>query len=396
MRSSALIAASLASGALAVPMLNKRGVAVTAPAPAVVTDLDIVTVTKYVTATGPCPTTGVTNTVAVTQEAVTSSMVEVTSYTSAAAAETTPAVVVPAPVSSVAATVSSVVESIGSVVESVATSIYVAPTSAAVTSATYEAPSTTEAATSSTPAPSTTEAASSSAAGGFSTYSFCPTASVVSTASLTAQPTGTVQKKWLAYHNAHRANHTDGCSMYWDYDLEAKAQDSANTCVYEHTVSSTDNFGQNMGQFEYTTSGLGTVNDTTMENSPGFFMNMYYEEYNDFGPYWGVESVPTDGPNILHFTQMIWKQSFSVGCATAKCSNDQQMITFCNYRSRGMLALPMRTMPFLLTVCQATSLLSTPRTSPTSSPAPTSRSALRSAPTPPMAAASPMPSWVSK
>ncbi|KAL1635230.1 hypothetical protein SLS58_010351 [Diplodia intermedia] len=341
MRSSALIAASLASGALAVPMLNKRGVAVSAPAPAVVTDLDIVTVTKYVTATGPCPTTGVTNTVAVTQEAATSSMVEVTSYTSApavetsaAAVETTPAVVVPAPVSSIAATVSSVVESISSAVESVATSVYVVPTSAAVTSATYEAPSTTEAATSSTPAPSTTEAAS-SAAGGFSSYAFCPTASVVSTASLTAQPTGTVQKKWLAYHNAHRANHTDGCSMYWDYDLEAKAQDSANTCVYEHTVSSTDNFGQNMGQFQYTTSGLGTVNDTTMENSPGFFMNMYYEEYNDFGPYWGVESVPTDGPNILHFTQMIWKTSFSVGCATAKCSNDQQMITFCNYRSRG-------------------------------------------------------------
>lgn len=100
---------------------------------------------------------------------------------------------------------------------------------------------------------------------------------------------------------------------------------------------STDNFGQNMGQFQYTTS-VGTVNDTTMDNSPAFFSNMYYEEYNDFGPYWGSASVPTEGPNILHFTQMVWKNSFSVGCATAKCSNDQQMITFCNYRSRGMSA----------------------------------------------------------
>jgi hypothetical protein len=31
------------------------------------------------------------------------------------------------------------------------------------------------------------------------------------------------------------------------------------------------------------------------------------------------ESPPTNGPEFLHFSQVIWKSSITVGCATVQC-----------------------------------------------------------------------------
>lgn len=94
-----------------------------------------------------------------------------------------------------------------------------------------------------------------------------------------------------------------------------------------------------MGQMYYdaskTTQKISSEEDTS---APEYFSHLYYQEYEIFGPYWGAASVPVDGanpPNILHFTQMVWKDTYSVGCASNVCSNDQQLLTFCNYRSRG-------------------------------------------------------------
>lgn len=216
MRYSALIAASLASNAFASP-LHKR---------VYVTDIDLVTITKYVTATGPCPTTAETSTVAVTQEAVTSSQVVIVSTVSSAAPVVESSSEAPAPVETTS--VAAPVTTSSALVE---VSVSLAPSSTVV-------PETT--ATPSTSAVPTTTAAptSSEVAGGFSFPAACPTTSLDSTASLTAQPTGAAAQRWLAFHNAHRANHTDGCSLLWDYDLEAKAQASAAKCIYDHDNTS--------------------------------------------------------------------------------------------------------------------------------------------------------------
>lgn len=96
---------------------------------------------------------------------------------------------------------------------------------------------------------------------------------------------------------------------------------------------STTNFGQNMGEMSIGTGG--SISEDNLDQSPEFFTSMYYEEYNDFGPYWGAETVPTDGPNILHLTQMLWQKSYAVGCATSSCPSSNMMLTYCNYRSRG-------------------------------------------------------------
>lgn len=90
-------------------------------------------------------------------------------------------------------------------------------------------------------------------------------------------------------------------------------------------------------------SATGSTKISSEENadSAAFFTHMYYQEYEIFGPYWGAESVPVDGanaPNILHFTQMVWKDTYSVGCAVSECTSNTQLLTFCNYRSRGNIA----------------------------------------------------------
>lgn len=237
MRSSALVAASLAGSALAGPHFKRT----------YETDVDIVTITKFITATGPCPsTTFAPETSVVTAPAgsgwfsslfaplpTTSSVVVVTSVTQASSevpvVESTSAVVPVATTYTVSAssTPAVVPETTPAVVAS--SSAVVATSSAVV--------ATSSAAVTTSAAPSTTEAPSSTSAGGISTYARCATSSVDSTASLTAEPTSVAAKRWLAFHNAHRANHTDGCSLYWDYDLENKAKESANLCVYEHTIT---------------------------------------------------------------------------------------------------------------------------------------------------------------
>lgn len=92
-----------------------------------------------------------------------------------------------------------------------------------------------------------------------------------------------------------------------------------------------------MGQMSYDSSKTTQLVSTEeAEDGPEFFTHMYYQEYEIFGPYWGQASVPVSGsnaPNILHFTQMIWKDTYSVGCAVNKCG--QMLLTYCNYRSRG-------------------------------------------------------------
>lgn len=130
-------------------------------------------------------------------------------------------------------------------------------------------------------------------------------------------------------------------------------------------------------------SATGSTKISSEENadSAAFFTHMYYQEYEIFGPYWGAESVPVDGanaPNILHFTQMVWKDTYSVGCAVSECTSNTQLLTFCNYRSRGNYYRLLHCQSYPLTTFQVTLPASTVTRSPPSSAARTPRSAQRS------------------
>ncbi|KAK7543155.1 CAP domain-containing protein [Phyllosticta citricarpa] len=290
MRSNVLLSAAFAANALAVPAkLDKR---------VYVTDLEFVTVTQLVTEGVELP--GFTSTINLPEPPV----------------ETVPVFTVapppPAPPAPPATT---------------ETPIIVVPTST-------QAPTSTQPPTTEPPAPAPTTSSPSvnaantpttpSKAGGFNFQPLCPTPNVQSGSQLTTTPNTDAAKKWLAYHNAHRANHTT-CSMYWDYSLEAEAKKAADTCVYAHTKSD----GQNMA--EYTVYGTQLTADN-MTTAAGTFSNMYYSEGQYFGGFYGL-ATPTTGQDTGHFTQMIWKESYAVGCATTQC--DSMLLSFCNYYPGG-------------------------------------------------------------
>ncbi|KAF2143572.1 uncharacterized protein K452DRAFT_306969 [Aplosporella prunicola CBS 121167] len=215
--------------------------------------------------------------------------------------------------------------------------------------ATTVAPATTQTQAASTKA-ATTQAATTAGSGsgsGFKFASICATpaaSDMPSAARLAATPTGDVQKLWLGYHNVHRSNHTDTCSMYYDYDLEESAQEWANTCTYKHdttigsSYSASDDttwYGQNGGMYSE------SLSDT---KAAVMFTNMYYQEGQNYTNAYGAMtpleggSVPT-GADIGHFTQMLWKESYAVGCASRDCSNvagsSIGYVTWCNYRVTG-------------------------------------------------------------
>lgn len=153
----------------------------------------------------------------------------------------------------------------------------------------------------------------------------------------TYQPSDPSARKWLALHNAHRANHTQTCSVAWDQQLANEAMASAQACQFQHTNSGKyvlplhpllfksltrqcRDYGQNMGE-------------TSQGSAEHAVTAMFYNEISEFGPYWHQPDVPIGNPMILHFTQAVWKKTTTIGCATWNCG--QWLLSYCNYRGPG-------------------------------------------------------------
>lgn len=57
-------------------------------------------------------------------------------------------------------------------------------------------------------------------------------------------------------------------------------------------------------------------------------------------PY-GVASPSTSGPEYLHFSQLVWKDSSTLGCATVECPGGSifsyaSLYTVCNYKQASL------------------------------------------------------------
>jgi len=143
------------------------------------------------------------------------------------------------------------------------------------------------------------------------------------------------QGQLLHYHNRHRANHS-ASDLVWDSDLEACAQTLASRCVYQHDTSirtggQTDGYGQNIG--------YGISADDMSALITGM---MYNGEFGYF-TYYGEASPPMDQfERWGHLSQIIWKATTSVGCATVVCQNlgnsgssEPLPFTVCNYGPAG-------------------------------------------------------------
>ncbi|KIV99947.1 uncharacterized protein PV09_08464 [Verruconis gallopava] len=142
----------------------------------------------------------------------------------------------------------------------------------------------------------------------------------------------------VQHHNAHRANHS-APDIVWDDSLAATALKIASSCVYAHDVSvDGGGFGQNIAAGAPASNISSVITDLFYNNEVGNFAGLYGEatpsNINDATAFdgWG------------HFTQVVWKGSTSVGCATYDCSASglantgssvPPYFTVCNYKPAG-------------------------------------------------------------
>ncbi|RAL16846.1 CAP domain-containing protein [Aspergillus homomorphus CBS 101889] len=329
MRYSLALSALCAAGALA-HNIDKR---------AYVTDWTVVTLTTTITET---PAAAATTAAAVTTTAATSAepAVKVANVAAVADVAAEASTVAPAPAVETSSTV------VVPVVESTSTS------STSIEAATTIAP-TTEAATTAAPTTevvATTPVVQVAAANGAWTTAWTsywtsawtsaaqPTTLATSTstsASSTATASTAYQSTVLYNHNVHRSNHS-ASSLDWDSALESSAYTLAAKCVYEHDTSiDGGGYGQNIG-YGVESSAIGEMITNLMYNDEmGYYAELYGEADPDMTNFdlWG------------HFSQIVWKGTTKVGCATVTCPSlgnvdaaEALPFTVCNYSPPGNYA----------------------------------------------------------
>jgi hypothetical protein len=102
-------------------------------------------------------------------------------------------------------------------------------------------------------------------------------------------------------------------------------------------------YGQNLAAQGSSLSDAWTA-ATALENA---IISEWYSEqsiYSRLGAY-GKSDPPSTSEDYLHFTQVVWKSSTSVGCAVAKCNTNNSLFpnmymwyTVCNYFPAGNVA----------------------------------------------------------
>ena len=121
--------------------------------------------------------------------------------------------------------------------------------------------------------------------------------------------------------------------MTWNSSLAATAQEIADTCVYKHQMDfDGGHYGQNIG------AGY------TEDQVPAMITNDMYNREFDYYPGYDIDDpAEVEGRQFLHFTQIVWKGSTTVGCATKQCDTLENAgegvppyFTVCNYFPQGM------------------------------------------------------------
>ncbi|KAI8075509.1 CAP domain-containing protein [Thamnidium elegans] len=116
----------------------------------------------------------------------------------------------------------------------------------------------------------------------------------------------------LNSHNSYRARHHVG-GVNWSQDLANHAIGLSQTCVFGH-MSGT---GQNIA-----------MGHSSMEVA----IDAWYNEVSNYDYNTGSSS---NGGEILHFTQVVWKDTTEIGCGATYCDNHQATLYVCNYRTPG-------------------------------------------------------------
>ena len=109
------------------------------------------------------------------------------------------------------------------------------------------------------------------------------------------------------------------------------ADEIAHSCVYAHNTSASGGgYGQNIG--------AGSMPDEV----PALITNLMYNGEIELYPGYGVEPDMSNFEAWGHYSQIVWKGSQQVGCATVQCDELVNVsdgvppyFTVCNYYPTG-------------------------------------------------------------
>ncbi|EFY87326.1 hypothetical protein J3459_010582 [Metarhizium acridum] len=145
---------------------------------------------------------------------------------------------------------------------------------------------------------------------------------------------GSYADKMVQIHNECRSKHSSP-DLKWDQGLADSATKVANTCIFKHQMDvDGGGYGQNLAAAStngdsQTDFGVKAVGDMWYNGEVGNYQNLY-------------ETGPGNTPlgDYGHFTQVVWKATLSVGCATVKCQAGtalslESWYTVCNYKVPG-------------------------------------------------------------
>ncbi|KAJ5729125.1 PR-1-like protein [Penicillium malachiteum] len=136
---------------------------------------------------------------------------------------------------------------------------------------------------------------------------------------------GSYEDKVLYSHNIHRVNHTVS-NLVWNDTLSGAAYYWATKCIFQHNTSG---FGQNLAASAPDATISQHISGLWYNNEEGYYASSY------------GQANPPGGPVTGHFTQVVWKGTKTVGCATIDCRDEPlgMWYTVCNYYPPGAYTL---------------------------------------------------------
>ncbi|KAK2593942.1 hypothetical protein QQS21_008349 [Conoideocrella luteorostrata] len=150
---------------------------------------------------------------------------------------------------------------------------------------------------------------------------------------------GDYESTILEKHNLHRKNHS-ASALEWDDTLAQYAANTANGCVFEHDMKQGGGgYGQNLAS----QGSSGNIDNLKVKSAAQGVTDMWYNgEAGNYNSFYGMSNPPSNVPlgDFGHFTQLVWKSSKKVGCATVKCPGGSVLslpawYTVCNYQPPG-------------------------------------------------------------
>ena len=144
------------------------------------------------------------------------------------------------------------------------------------------------------------------------------------------------KKLLLDEHNKYRRmvqpTATNMLEIIWDPELAKFAEEHSRKCQFSHSSGGSTSKFSSLGENIYITSQVGISNEKV--GVPG--IKAWYDEYVDYD--YNSNSC-NQGKVCGHYTQVVWANSYAVGCGITPCDNlgtfSQGSLLVCSYGPPG-------------------------------------------------------------